>query len=1433
MVALSRKYFLSLIMITLFFALIILSDSDHHTILEHYRGNNHFNNYYLEQRDITSSMEYRDTISNTFRRNSFQKTNSSIYNKEPLNISMTWAFGPGNKTNVLDSKDNILAIGTNLGVELYYLNGTKISSIYLGINITALKILGSNPGSSRELIIGTSNGSVFCYTIYGEEKLHISLGDTVIFVNETNMYSIYEKAFVIITKRTITVYSTNGSLVLYQTVTDEIKVAITSDLNADGLDEIIVGSSTGSIYLVYKDTVFTNTFDGSITSLYTADINGDRYKEVLCGSDRGVIHVLDYEGKLLVQKKVSSRALISLLAKDFDSDKLIEISVLDSLGYLSIINNSLQTEWQYNFSLKGLELLSANINSAPSPELILVTLTRIHCLWFNTSSSSWEFLWNQSSRYNITDLDVVDINLDGYDEIVYGGFSSYVVILRNDSSLLRSIIYTVIGGKIFSSDLDNDGNSETVITDSSGLLLLFNKSGYLIFNYSVGERSQLILAGDITADGKKDIVLVLENNTVVAFDMNGTPILNYSISSDINDVVIFDSDNDDSLEIVVAASDGVYIINSSGKIDTRLLENVNVTCISFGDIYSLGHNSLVAGLSNGSIINYDLPTGIIQKFNFNYGAVSDIIVDKFNFNSSNILFSTSHGYMVMMNTSNVIWELRNDWGIISISNMPTNLEIVANYRYGILFVHYNGSVSLNITLDSLINYVSQGDIIGNHSEELVILTIDNVIEVYDYQGGILNVLNMSIIRPTSIDCYDDDHDFVEEMKILSLNGILLIDSIPQITIVTPDNNTVTNSSEVLIQWIYQGFSPLFYEIYLNSVMIKSVNPPYQMTSVSIPSDGSWKIQLVAIPQAGEKIVTSLLILMDTHNPSLSILSPGNDSYINNRTVVIKWVANDNLSGINHSEIKLDAADWVYVGKNQSFILKNLSYGSHWIWIRTIDNAGNINITSIIIHIDDVPPTISIDAPINHTYLNDSTIHIRWSYNEDNIDTFKLYVDGNLVYDGKGTNYTVSGLIDGNHSIVLICIDLAKNRAEARAFITIDTVAPSLDIISPRNGTYSNKDSIEIQLKVNDTNIDKVVLSLNESNYIDYGLNETIEVSFDREGYYVLTIIAYDKALNQNRTKLIVIIDFTEPLIFVNYPLNNSYLNVSSFTVRWSGYDNLSGIESYEIIVDSEAFINVGLSTEFEVKGVSDGSHIIEIMARDKSGNSVHVRIIVIVDTIDPIIKIQSPLNGTVTNSSLITVKVNLVEQNIRYVALFINDSFVGYVENYSISIELSKDGYYVIKVKATDLAGNKAETKVVILYDNTPPILLVPEYFNNTVLINSSIVIKWHGIDNLSGIASYLISIDNESFIDVGLNEWYLIDLNDLSIGKHVIKIKAIDIAGNSIIKILYFYKEIPVRHEEKFPLNQLIISIIILISLVIIDAYILFIRKKKITSKT
>jgi len=80
-------------------------------------------------------------------------------------------------------------------------------------------------------------------------------------------------------------------------------------------------------------------------------------------------------------------------------------------------------------------------------------------------------------------------------------------------------------------------------------------------------------------------------------------------------------------------------------------------------------------------------------------------------------------------------------------------------------------------------------------------------------------------------------------------------------------------------------------------------------------------------------------------------------------------------------------------------------------------------------------------------------------------------------------------------------------------------------------------------------------------------------------------------------------DITPPTISITSPVNGFEVKSSNITASWTGSDEDSGINYYEITLDSGPWINVGTDTTYTYTGLGDGSHIIGIKAIDKAGNT--------------------------------------------------------------------------------------------------------------------------------------------------------------------------------------------------------------------------------------
>lgn len=80
-------------------------------------------------------------------------------------------------------------------------------------------------------------------------------------------------------------------------------------------------------------------------------------------------------------------------------------------------------------------------------------------------------------------------------------------------------------------------------------------------------------------------------------------------------------------------------------------------------------------------------------------------------------------------------------------------------------------------------------------------------------------------------------------------------------------------------------------------------------------------------------------------------------------------------------------------------------------------------------------------------------------------------------------------------------------------------------------------------------------------------------------------------------------DITPPTISITSPINGSEINTSDLTVSWTGADEDSGINYYEIKLDDDQWIIAGKTTTYNFTGLSDGSNTINLRAYDKTGNT--------------------------------------------------------------------------------------------------------------------------------------------------------------------------------------------------------------------------------------
>jgi hypothetical protein len=111
------------------------------------------------------------------------------------------------------------------------------------------------------------------------------------------------------------------------------------------------------------------------------------------------------------------------------------------------------------------------------------------------------------------------------------------------------------------------------------------------------------------------------------------------------------------------------------------------------------------------------------------------------------------------------------------------------------------------------------------------------------------------------------------------------------------------------------------------------------------------------------------IMLDTIPPVVNVVR----LQMHDTGVTILWSGSDNLSGIDHYEIRLDERGWINMGMNTSYTFKDLAPGIHIIYIKAVDRAGNMNTTSIQLTITTVTQTTTIPTTTTTTVTSSTTM----------------------------------------------------------------------------------------------------------------------------------------------------------------------------------------------------------------------------------------------------------------------------------------------------------------------------------------------------------------------------------------------------------------------------------------------------------------------------
>ncbi len=163
----------------------------------------------------------------------------------------------------------------------------------------------------------------------------------------------------------------------------------------------------------------------------------------------------------------------------------------------------------------------------------------------------------------------------------------------------------------------------------------------------------------------------------------------------------------------------------------------------------------------------------------------------------------------------------------------------------------------------------------------------------------------------------------------------------------------------------------------------------------------------------------------------------------------------------------------------------------------------------------------------------------------------------------------------------------------------DTTAPTVTFTSPAHDSAIDATTVTITWDGTDNvAIDHYKIRIDGGSWEMIGTQTIYDFTDLAEGMHTVEVYAMDYVENTAVYPLNFYVDVSPPTVEILSPSSDEELEESTVTVEWSGSDDASWIEYYEVRVDEGSWDNVGTDTSHDFSDLSDGDHIVNVRATD-------------------------------------------------------------------------------------------------------------------------------------------------------------------------------------------------------------------------------------------
>ncbi|HDV8498559.1 TPA: Ig-like domain-containing protein [Enterobacter bugandensis] len=345
------------------------------------------------------------------------------------------------------------------------------------------------------------------------------------------------------------------------------------------------------------------------------------------------------------------------------------------------------------------------------------------------------------------------------------------------------------------------------------------------------------------------------------------------------------------------------------------------------------------------------------------------------------------------------------------------------------------------------------------------------------------------------------------------------------------------------------------------------------------------------------------------------------------------------------------------------------------------------------------------------------------------------------------------LIDGRAQVSVSVTNVSGNSADASRVVTVDTQPPTITLDNLTDDNIINAAEAQQDLVLSGSTTAEagqtVTVTLNGKNYQTtvqadgtWTLNvPAADVGALADGTVTVTASVSDVAGNSSSADRVGLVDATVPQVTINdfvtdtntvNQLAHSQAQILSGSVTGAAAGDLVTITinnvDYTTAVDAAGNWSLGLPASV-VQGLTDGTWTINVSVTDRSGNTGSSSLDVVVNTVTPVIGINTLavddvinaaekgedllLSGTSNQPEGTTITVNL--NGINYTTTT-NASGSWSVTVPASAVSALGEANYTVTASVTDNVGNSASTSHDVLVDSALPVVTINTFATDNIV---------------------------------------------------------------------------------------------------------------------